>query len=77
MDEQFALQFVERAQGALYRYMGNEEMWKGDVGRFERLDNLNCCAPENNVLFAFVTDERRKVMDAKGLLAFSALCQKI
>ncbi|MBF0579974.1 hypothetical protein IM774_09350 [Erysipelotrichaceae bacterium RD49] len=77
MKEQQAIQFVERAAGYQYEYFGEETSFKGTVGHFELLEDMNCCAPTNTVLFAFYTANRRKVMGAEELLDFLKQCRKV
>lgn len=77
MDEQKAVLAIEQAAGHDYRYEGDDEAWKGSVGYFKVLDDMNCCAATNNVLFAFYTGTKRKVMNATELLDFMAQCKQV
>ncbi len=76
MDEAKAIALVEQTAHHEYVYEGDEAGFHGQKGHFEVLDDLNCCAPTNNVLFAFYTGTRRKVMDANGLADFFAKCKE-
>lgn len=77
MEEQQAIQLVEQAAGDDYEYVGEETNFKGAVGHFELLEDMNCCAPTNSVLFAFYSANRRKVMTAGELLDFFKQCKKV
>ncbi len=76
MEEQQAIQLVEQAAGHQYEYFGPEANFKGAIGHFELLEDMNCCAPTQAVLFAFYTSNRRKVMTAGELLDFFSQCKK-
>lgn len=75
--EQKALQICEQAQNQQFRYMGPDTSMKGRTGRFEVLDDLNCCCPTNNVLFSFQSTASRKVMNAEELISFYQDCQPL
>lgn len=70
MDEALAITLVEKAGGQIYEYTGQESSLAGAKGHFEILEDLNCCAPTQNVLFAFVYGTKRKVMSAGQLIEF-------
>lgn len=76
MDEQAAIALVENAANTQWIYLGDDPVFKDQRGTFEILDDMNCCAPTQNVLFAFVTPARRKVMDAASLLEFARFCKE-
>ena len=77
MDELKAISFVEQAGDSQWICQKKDDPFYGQTGRFEVLEDLNCCAPTQNVLFAFVNPERRKVMDASTLLEFARQCDKL
>ena len=65
MLEQRALDFCAKNKGKTF-------VLEGQPGHFEVLEDMNCCAPTNNVLFAFVMESSRKVFTAAGLLRLAA-----
>ncbi len=77
MDEQQAILQVEQATGHEYEYLGDDKSFFKSIGHFEVLDDMNCCAPTNSVLFAFYTGTRRKVMSADEFLEFFAHCLEV
>ena len=68
--EQRAILFCENNKNIPYLY-------KGEQGTFEILDDMNCCAPTNAVLFSFQTGKRRYVMEAAQLLEAAAQAKKV
>lgn len=40
----------------------------GQTGKFELLEDMNCCAPTDQILVAFEMPRSRKVMDASAFL---------
>lgn len=72
--EQKALQICEDSGD--YIYEGSDERFHGRTGHFEVLEDMNCCAPTQNVLFAFQCGTSRKVMDADELCGFYKDCKK-
>ncbi len=74
MHEQQAILQIEQAAGREYTYLGEDKSFFNSTGHFEVLDDMNCCAPTNSVLFAFYTKNRRKVMSAEEFLEFFAHC---
>lgn len=75
--EQRALMEVEESMGRFFQYQGDKEDWRGLVGYFQALEDLNCCAPTNTVLFAFYVDNKRLVMQAGEFLRFFNQCQPV
>ncbi len=77
MEENLAISTVQKAEGNWYVYKGSEEpLFFGDTGHFEVMGDMNCCAPTDAVLFAFITnDGRRLMMDAPSLLKFFHACR--
>ncbi|MCF0246087.1 MAG: hypothetical protein HUJ55_04610 [Ileibacterium sp.] len=61
LKEELALAFCSKNTGKVFEIDGQQ-------GSFEVLEDLNCCAPTHNVLFAFVMNGSRKVMTAAQML---------
>lgn len=72
--EQKALMEVEESMGRFFQYQGDKEDWRGLVGYFQVLEDMNCCAPTNTVLFAFCVDHKRLVMRAEEFVKFYSQC---
>lgn len=70
MDSFFAVNEFEHTAGKRYRYEGNDPDFHDTEGTFEILEDMNYCAPTQDVLFAFHTDARRKVMSDCQFLDF-------
>lgn len=66
--EQKALSICEKNQNKLYVYTGSDIEKYGKTGYFEIVQDMNCCAPSDRVLFCFQTKDRRFVMDAHDLI---------
>ena len=77
MDETMALLQIEKMKDRKYEYQGDDPDFQGEIGEFERLDDMNCCAPTNAVLFSFQTGKRRYVMEAAQLLEAAAQAKKL
>lgn len=67
-DEILAEQLVRRYENQLLENTSDPAL-KGKTGRLEVLEDMNCCAPTNQILFAFQMDGSRKVMNAATLLS--------
>lgn len=80
--ENLALQKVEQAKGHLYRYSGDGEAdLKGETGTFGVLEDMNCCAPTDQVLFVFFYGDnpdcpKRRVLSAEAFLDFLDQAQR-
>lgn len=66
---------VKEMEGLVYEYEGEDSFYKGMKGSFEVLEDMNCCAPTQDVLFSFQSDRSRKVMTAKELEDFLKDCR--
>lgn len=70
---QKALALCENSPRLLYT--GTDSRFHGKTGTLEVLEDMNCCAPTNNVLFAFQCETSRKVMSAPEVLEFVQDCR--
>lgn len=70
MNEALAIQIVNENKGKAFEHEGKK-------GHFEILEDLNCCAPTQDVLFAFVMETSRKVMTADQFLDFYERCKAL
>lgn len=77
MDETMALLQIEKMKDRKYEYQGDDPDFQGEIGEFERLDDMNCCAPTDAVLFAFQCKGHRKVMTAEQFLEFVQTCKAV
>lgn len=77
MDETMALLQIEKMKGRKYEYQGDDPDFHGESGEFERLDDMNCCAPTDAVLFAFQCKGQRKVMTAAQFLELVKACKVV
>ena len=68
--ENEAIKFVKNNLNHVFAYNGNDKEWIHQTGYLEILEDMNCCAPTHNILFAFVCDTKRKVMTAKEFMTF-------
>ncbi|OLU36702.1 hypothetical protein [Ileibacterium valens] len=70
MDQNTALAeiFVKENYGKNLRYVGEDSRFKDEIGTLQILEDMNCCAPTNDILFSFNCKNRRKVMSAKEIL---------
>ena len=67
-DEIRAELFVKNNPGKQFRYIGDDPIFKDQIGTFEILEDMICCAPTQNILFAFNCPDSRKVLLAKQVL---------
>lgn len=82
MSEALAIQFAAENQGK--RYLWKDAKGKQSIGYFSILEDMNCCAPTDNVLFAFECIEpesgkiiSRKVMQADEMLSLAEYCTRL
>lgn len=66
-----AIEFCEKNKTNIFRYIGEDTNFKNYVGMVTILEDMNCCAPTNTVLFAFVCDTKRKVMTSEEFMKFT------
>lgn len=74
---QTAESFVKEHQNESFRYIGNDPKYKNLTGHFEVIEDMNCCAPTNEFLFAFVGERSRKVMTAEELMEHTGDFEKL
>lgn len=65
---------VKNIEGQKFIYNGNDSFYNGLQGEFEVLEDMNCCAPTQDVLFSFQSHNSRKVMSAHELEDFLKDC---
>lgn len=68
--ENILISWIKQHQHLTFTYIGQDPLFHQLTGHFEILEDMNCCAPTQNVLFAFITTNKRKVMDTYQLIEF-------
>lgn len=64
---QQATALCEEHEGEVFVYLGEDPHFPRE-GVLEILEDMNCCDPTQNVLFALQGSRRRKVMEADELV---------
>lgn len=76
MSENEAVNFIEKHQGQKFLYTGDNAWARGKTGTFQILEDMNCCAPTNSVLFAFVLEKSRVVLSTEEFGEFIKFCKE-
>lgn len=75
VQQQQALALCRQLKGKTLCYCGEDRYYRGQCGQLEVWYDQNCCAPTQDVLFAFVGAQVRRVMSAQECLSFLRDCQ--
>lgn len=67
-DENRALVLLKKLNGQLVQLDASAPELAGETGQFEILEDMNCCAPTDQILIAFEMERSRRVMDASAFL---------
>lgn len=67
-DENRALLLLKKLDGQTVQLDASAPELAGETGQFEILEDMNCCAPTDQILVAFEMDRSRRVMDAAAFL---------
>lgn len=72
-----AIQYCKKHANKKIIYFGNDKEWKDSIGTVEILEDMNCCCPTTQILFAFIVNDKRKVMHDKEFIEFIKDCKSI
>lgn len=67
-DENRALVLLKKLNGQMVQLDASVPELAGETGQFEILEDMNCCAPTDQILIAFEMEHSRRVMDASAFL---------
>lgn len=70
-----AIKQCEEMKGKRLRYEGEDHYCQDQIGEISVLYDQNCCAPTQDVLFAFVMEnQRQRIMSGEECISFLADC---
>lgn len=75
--ENQAISLLEKTKRKSYKIINPNDPDFGKTGFFERLENMNCCAPDHSILIAFLMDSKRKILTPSEFLLFFKTCQEV